>query len=75
MQYLYYSVTLYDKLFCRVMPGLEIQDPHSPSRMPSAWCIDIPARHDAAKNFAIQSYRIVEVLDLRIYFKINFNGI
>ena len=24
MQYLYYSVTLYDKLFCRVMSGLEI---------------------------------------------------
>ena len=24
MQYLYYSVTLYDKLFCRVMSGWEI---------------------------------------------------
>ena len=45
------------------------------ARMPFAWCIDIPARHDAAKNFAIQSYRIVEVLHLRIYYKINFNGI
>ena len=24
MQYLYYSVTLYGKVFCRVMPGWEI---------------------------------------------------
>ena len=42
------------------------------ARMPSACCIDIPTRHDAAKKFVIQSYRIVEVLHLRIYYKINF---
>ena len=43
--------------------------------MPSACCIDFPTRHDPTKKFAIQSYRIVEVLLLSIYYKINFNGI
>ena len=45
------------------------------ARMPSACCIDIRTGHDGTKKFVIQSYRIVEVLHLRIYYKINFNGI
>ena len=45
------------------------------ARMPSACCIDFPTAHRGTKKFAIQSYRIVEVLHLRIYYKINFTRI
>ena len=34
------------------------------AKMSSACCIDIRTRHDAAKKFVIQSYKIVEVLHL-----------
>ena len=43
--------------------------------MPSACCIDIRTGHDGTKKFVIQSYRIVEVLHLRIYYKIKFTRI
>ena len=39
------------------------------ARMPSACCIDIRTGHDGTKKFVIQSYRIVEVLHLRIYYR------
>ena len=45
------------------------------ARMPSACCIDFHTAHRGTKKFVIQSYRIVEVLHLRIYYKIKFNGI
>ena len=45
------------------------------ARMPSACCIDIRTGHDGTKKFVIQSYRIVEVLHLRIYYKIKFTRI
>ena len=44
-------------------------------RMPFACCMDFQTGHDGTKKFAIQSYRIVEVLRLRIYYKINFTRI
>ena len=43
--------------------------------MSSARCIDIEAGHHGPQKFAIQSYRIVEVLHLRIYYKIKFTRI
>ena len=45
------------------------------ARMPSACCIDIRTGHDGTKKFVIQSYRIVEVLQLRICYKIKFTRI
>ena len=50
-------------------------DPPCPSTAKIACCIDFQTRHDPTKKFVIQSYKIVEVLHLRFYYKINFNGI